>query len=60
MLAFFLVCNMINYSFFLYLFLPHGVLSACGSYRAVSFLLSGCYVCSLLQALEVEAATQPQ
>ena len=35
MLAFFLVCNMINYSFFLYLFLPHGVLSARGSYRAV-------------------------
>ena len=25
-----------------------------------SFLLSGCYVCSRLQALEVEAATQPQ
>ena len=39
MLAFFLVCNMINYSFFLNLFLPHGVLSACGSYRAVSFPL---------------------
>lgn len=35
MLAFFLVCNMINYSFFLNLFLPHGVLSARGSYRAV-------------------------
>lgn len=41
MLAFFLVCNMINYSFFLYLFLPHGVLSACGSYRAVPFFSRG-------------------
>ena len=41
MLAFFLVCNMINYYFFLYLFLPHGVLSACGSYRAVPFFSLG-------------------
>ncbi len=41
MLAFFLVCNIINYSFFLNLFLPHGVLSACGSYRAVPFFSRG-------------------
>ena len=41
MLAFFLVCNMINYSFFLYLFLPHGVLSDRGSYRAVPFFSRG-------------------
>lgn len=41
MLAFFLVCNMINYSFFLYFFLPHGVLSARGSYRAVPFFSLG-------------------
>lgn len=55
MLAFFLVCNMINYSFFLNLFLPRGFFSA-----RFFFPLSGCYVCSRLQALEVEAATQPQ
>lgn len=41
MLAFFLVCNMINYSFFLNLFLPHGVLSARGSYRTVPFFSRG-------------------
>ena len=41
MLAFFLVCNIINYSFFLNLFLPLGVLSAHGSYRAVPFFSRG-------------------
>lgn len=60
MLAFFLVSNMINYSFFLNLFFPRGFLNARGSFFTMFFPLSGCYVCSRLQALEVEAATQPQ
>ena len=35
MLAYYLVFNMLNFSFFLYMFLPHGVLSARVAYRAV-------------------------
>lgn len=41
MLAFFLVCNIINYFFFSLFVLTARFLSACGSYRAVPFFSRG-------------------